>query len=355
MPINQSGMNQPGSDQPDMDQPSMDSAFREPSTDSRSATMNADAAAARAPLPDAPRRTLAARLLPAHLQPYAQLARLDRPIGWWLLLLPCWWSAALAGVAVGRPPNLLHLVLFLLGAVAMRGAGSTWNDILDRDLDAQVERTRARPLPSGSVGLAGAAVFLVLQACVGLLVLLCFDEFSIWLGMTALLPVIVYPLVKRFTNYPQIVLGLAFSWGALMGWAAVFGSLGLAPLLLYGAAIFWTVGYDTIYALQDIEDDAIVGIGSTARAHGPRVNRFVALCYLGAVLLLTLALLAVDARLPSWIGLGLFALHLGWQVARIRPDDPPRALALFRSNRDAGLVLFAGLALDAVGRWMHVI
>ena len=303
-------------------------------------------------LPDAPPQNLATRHLPGWAMPYAQMARLDRPIGWWLLLLPCWWSAAIAGVALRQPPNLLHMLLFFAGAIAMRGAGSTWNDILDRDLDRMVERTRQRPLASGRVAVWQAGLFLVLQCLVGLAVLLSFNRFSIGLGFLAMLPVIVYPLMKRVTNHPQIVLGLAFSWGALMGWAAVFAALDIAPLLLYAAAIAWTVGYDTIYALQDIEDDSIVGIGSTAIAYGSHVRRFVAACYGGAVLLMAMMLPIIDAGLPSWVGLGGFALLLAWQVLRMRPDDPGRALSLFRSNRNAGLVLLAGLFADAVVLWL---
>jgi 4-hydroxybenzoate polyprenyltransferase len=218
-------------------------------------------------LPDAQSGWLA-RALPPACRPYLQLARIDRPIGWWLLLLPCWWSTALAGVASRAAPNVLHLALFLVGSIAMRGAGSTYNDIVDRRLDASVARTRNRPIPSGRVNVTSAVAFLAAQALVGLAVLLCFNFFTIALGLGSLAIVAVYPFMKRITSWPQAVLGLAFSWGALMGWAARFASLAAAPVLLYLAAIFWTMGYDTIYALQDMEDDAIVGIGSTARRFG---------------------------------------------------------------------------------------
>ena len=212
-------------------------------------------------------------LAPPWSRPYLRLARADRPIGSWLLLLPCWWSAGLAAIATGQPyPNPWHVALFFIGAFVMRGAGCTWNDIVDRDLDAKVARTRSRPIPSGQVSVKGAAIFLVLQALVGLLVLLQFNRFTVFLGIASLAIVAVYPLMKRVIWWPQIVLGLAFSWGALMGWAAVFGALDAAPLLLYAGAIAWVIGYDTIYAHQDREDDALIGVKSTARLFGERTR-----------------------------------------------------------------------------------
>jgi 4-hydroxybenzoate polyprenyltransferase len=296
--------------------------------------------------PDAVPRSLVERL-PQRLQPYARMARLDRPIGWWLLLLPCWWSEALAARIAGHWPSLWTLLLFLIGAVAMRGAGSTWNDITDRDLDAQVARTRNRPLPSGQVTVTGAFIFLVLQCLVGLLVLLQFKVFAIVIGFLSLVPVVVYPFMKRFTNHPQVVLGLAFAWGALMGFAVHLGTLPLAAFLLYAGGIAWVIGYDTIYALQDIEDDAIVGIGSTARAYGSHVRLFIAAMFVLTLVLVGLAMRASGSGLAGWLGLGAFALHLGWQVAILRREDPIQALRLFRANRDAGLMLFAGLMVDA--------
>ncbi len=212
------------------------------------------------------------RIWPARLQPFVQLARIDRPIGWQLLLLPCWWSATLAGDVARTGPNPAHLVLFLIGAVAMRGAGSTFNDIIDRDIDRRVERTRGRPIASGRVSRRAAAMFLILQSLVGAAVLFSFNPFSIALGLGSLVIVAAYPFAKRVTHWPQAVLGLAFAWGALIGWAAVFGSLAVPPLLLYAAAILWTIGYDTIYALQDTTDDAVVGIGSTALYFGRAVR-----------------------------------------------------------------------------------
>jgi 4-hydroxybenzoate polyprenyltransferase len=276
------------------------------------------------------------------------MARFDRPIGWWLLLLPCWWSAALAASAVERAVNIWHLILLLIGAIVMRGAGSVWNDIVDRKLDAQVERTRGRPLPSGQVSVATAVAFASLLSLIGLVVLLQFNWFAVALGFCSLIPVAIYPYMKRITDYPQAVLGLAFAWGALMGWAAFHGEVGLAPLMLYAGTILWVIGYDTIYAMQDIEDDAIVGIRSTARAYGPDAPRLVLLCYLGAVGLIAGALVAGSADFPSWAGLAAFGLHLGWQVSRIDMTKPEVALKLFRSNRDAGLLLFAGLVVDSL-------
>jgi 4-hydroxybenzoate polyprenyltransferase len=301
------------------------------------------------PTPDAIPHPVVDRL-PGWSLPYARLARWDRPIGWWLLLLPCWWSAALAATMGETFPNLLTLLLFLVGAIAMRGAGSTWNDISDRDLDAKVARTRARPIPSGQVSVRQAFAFLVLQSGIGLAVLLSFNGFAIVAGFASLLPVVIYPFMKRFTNHPQIVLGLAFAWGALMGFATELGHWPAAAYALYAGAILWVIGYDTIYALQDIEDDAIVGIGSTARAYGEKVRLFIAAMYAGTLLALGLALKFAGAGVAGWLGLLAFAGHLLWQVATLRRDDARQALSLFRSNRDAGLLLFAGLALDAMFR-----
>jgi 4-hydroxybenzoate polyprenyltransferase len=297
---------------------------------------------------DAPIGNWVDRYAPAKSRPLLRMARFDRPIGWWLLLLPCWWSAALAASAVERSVHFQHLILFLIGAVVMRGAGSVWNDIVDRKLDAQVERTRNRPLPSGQVSVASAAAFATLLSLTGLGVLLQFNWFAVILGLCSLLPVAVYPFMKRVTDHPQAVLGLAFAWGALMGWAALHGEIGLAPLMLYAGAVMWVIGYDTIYALQDIEDDAIVGIRSTARAYGPDAPRLVLLCYLGAVGLIAGALVAASADFPSWAGLAAFGLHLGWQVSKVDVTKPERALTLFRSNRDAGLLLFVGLVVDSL-------
>ena len=290
-------------------------------------------------------------LAPAWLRPYLRLSRLDRPIGSWLLLIPCWWSAALAAVAAhARAPSIVHLVLFFIGAFAMRGAGCTWNDIVDRDLDASVERTRSRPIPSGQVSVIQAALFLILQALIGFAVLITFNGFAIALGIASLAIVAVYPFMKRITYWPQIVLGLAFSWGALMGWAAAFGSLAAPALLLYAGSISWVIGYDTIYAHQDREDDALIGIKSTALLFGPRTKPMLVLFYAVAVILLGAAGFLANAGWPFALGLAAFAAHLAWQVVRLDTADPDNCLAVFKSDRDAGLILFAGLLLDAALR-----
>ena len=286
------------------------------------------------------------RFAPKSWHPLLELARLDRPIGWWLLLLPCWWSSALASVRQGAPLHGRDLLLFFVGAVVMRGAGSTYNDIVDRDIDAKVERTKWRPLASGRIGVTGAKVFLIAQCLTGLAVLLCFNRFTIFLGCASLAVVGLYPFMKRISSWPQAVLGAAFAWGALVGWSAALGSLALAPFLLYLGTVFWTIGYDTIYAIQDIEDDAIAGIGSTARSFGGRVRSGVACLYALAVLFTEGAFLCAGAGGLAQGGLVLFALHLAWQVLRIDPGNGALALRLFRSNRDAGLLLFAGLAAE---------
>jgi 4-hydroxybenzoate polyprenyltransferase len=287
---------------------------------------------------------------PAWARPYLRLARLDRPIGSWLLLLPCWWSVGLAAVHARSQVNVWHLLLFFIGAFAMRGAGCTWNDIVDRDLDARVERTRSRPIPSGQVTVASAAAFLVLQALVGLAVLLQFNPFTIYVGFASLAVVAIYPFMKRITYWPQIVLGLAFSWGALMGWPATFARLDLPALLLYAGAISWVIGYDTIYAHQDREDDALIGIKSTALLFRERTKPMLALFYALAVALIALAGWSAGAGLVFALGLLAFAAHLAWQIARLDVDDPIGCLVVFKSNRDAGLILFAGLVLDAALR-----
>jgi 4-hydroxybenzoate polyprenyltransferase len=288
---------------------------------------------------------------PLWSRPYLRLSRLDRPIGSWLLLMPCWWSAALAaGIAhdVGRLPFLL--VLFFVGAFAMRGAGCTWNDITDRDLDARVERTRSRPIPAGQVSVAQAAVFLVLQALVGLAVLLQFNRFAVETGIASLLIVAVYPFMKRITYWPQIVLGLAFSWGALMGFAVLLGRIDATALVLYAGSIAWVIGYDTIYAHQDTEDDALIGIKSTALLFGARTRPALLVFYGLAVVLIGIALALAGAGWMAWIGLAAFAAHLVWQIRRLEIGDPALCLRIFKSNRDAGLLLFAGILVNAMLR-----
>jgi 4-hydroxybenzoate polyprenyltransferase len=288
---------------------------------------------------------------PQWSRPYLRLCRLDRPIGSWLLLMPCWWSAALAAGVIGKVGRLpLILVLFFIGAFVMRGAGCTWNDITDRDLDARVERTRSRPIPAGQVSVPGAAVFLVAQALIGLAVLLQFNRFAILTGIASLVIVAVYPFMKRITWWPQIVLGLAFSWGALMGFAVTLGRLDAAALALYAGSIAWVIGYDTIYAHQDAEDDALIGIKSTALLFGARTRPALMVFYATAVALIGVALALAGAGLVAWIGLAAFAAHLVWQIARLEISDPALCLRIFKSNRDAALLLFIGLLADAVLR-----
>ena len=290
-------------------------------------------------------------LAPAWLRPYLRLARYDRPIGSWLLLLPCCWSAALAaGIARDVKQLPVVLALFLVGAFAMRGAGCTWNDITDRDLDARVERTRSRPIPAGQVSVAGALVFLVLQALVGLVVLLQFNRFAIMTGLASLAVVAVYPFMKRIIWWPQVVLGLAFSWGALMGFAVMLGSLGAPAFVLYAGSIAWVIGYDTIYAHQDREDDALIGVKSTARLFGENTPAMLTLFYGLAVMLIGAAVFLCGCSWLAWIGVFAFSLHLVRQTRAIRIDDGALCRRLFHSNRDAGLMLFAGLVADA---WMR--
>ncbi|VIO68241.1 4-hydroxybenzoate octaprenyltransferase [Bradyrhizobium ivorense] len=290
---------------------------------------------------------------PVWTRPYLRLARADRSIGSWLLLMPCWWSAALAaGVAHDVRPLPLVVLLFFIGAFVMRGAGCTWNDITDRDLDDKVERTRSRPIPAGQVTVKQALVFMLLQALIGLAVLLQFNRFAILTGIASLAIVAVYPFMKRITWWPQVVLGLAFSYGALMGFAVTFGRIDLTAVVLYAGSIAWVIGYDTIYAHQDAEDDALIGVKSTARLFGERTHRALAVLYGLAVLLIGVALALAGAGWPAWLGLAAFALHLALQIRRLDIKDGALCLRIFWSNREAGLLLFAGLVVDAVLRAM---
>ena len=286
-------------------------------------------------------------LAPAITRPYLRLARLDRPIGSWLLLMPCWWSAGLAGMHDGRLPSLWHIVLFFIGAFAMRGAGCTWNDLVDRNLDGLVERTRSRPIPSKQVTVVQATLFLLAQALIGLLVLLQFNRFSVMTGFASLLVVAVYPFMKRITYWPQIVLGLAFSWGALMGWPAAFGRLDWPALVLYAGSISWVIGYDTIYAHQDREDDLMIGIKSTALLFLENTRPILAAFYAGAVVLIAAAGLMAGGGFIFMLGIAAFAAHLAWQVLRLNINDSAHCLMLFKSNRDAGLILFGAMLIDA--------
>ena len=283
---------------------------------------------------------------PPFLRPYLRLARLDRPIGSWLLLIPCWWSVGLTGIRTNHFPSLWHMVLFLIGAFAMRGAGCTWNDLVDRDLDGLVERTRSRPIPSGQVTVAEATAFMMLQALIGFLVLIQFNRYTVITGICSLLVVAIYPFMKRITYWPQIVLGLAFSYGALMGWPAAFGRLDWPALVLYAGSICWVIGYDTIYAHQDREDDLLIGIKSTALLFGEETRPMLAKFYAAAVVLIGFAGLMAGGRFIFVLGLIGFAAHLAWQVTQLDINDSARCLKLFKSNRDAGLILFGAMLLE---------
>lgn len=281
------------------------------------------------------------RYAPARLAPYLKLARLDRPIGTWLLLWPCWWSIALA--SAGTWPDPLLLALFAIGAIAMRGAGCTVNDIADHDLDKGVARTASRPIPSGAVSVRQAALFLIPQLAIGAGVLFSLNRFAILLGFASLALVVTYPFMKRITYWPQAWLGLTFNWGALLGWAAVTGTLDWPPVLLYAAGFFWTLGYDTIYAHQDKEDDLIVGVKSAALALGEHTRAAVAVFYAIMIALTATAGALAGLGWPFHVGLAAVAAHFTWQVATVDINDQPDCLTKFRSNRWMGWLLFAGI------------
>lgn len=301
---------------------------------------------------DAVRGNWVDRHAPPAARPYLRLARADRPIGTWLLLFPCWWSMALASIADGRPyPNPWHLLLFAIGAFVMRAAGCAYNDYVDRDYDAQVARTMSRPIPSGQVTPRNALAFVVAMGLIGLLVLLQFNSATIWLGISSLALVLLYPFMKRFTYWPQVVLGLAFNWGALVGWSSVMQGVGTPALLLYAGSVAWTIGYDTIYAHQDREDDLMLGLKSTALRFGPSTPAWVAAFYLVAILLWALASWLAGAHLVTFVALAAIGLHFAWQVHGLDIDNAANCLRRFRSNRDVGLILFAGLALDMLVSW----
>ena len=301
---------------------------------------------------DAPARNWVDRWAPAFLRPYLRLGRFDRPIGTWLLLFPCWWSQTLAEVERGQPyPSLSLLALFAAGALAMRAAGCAYNDFVDRDIDASVARTRSRPIPSGQVSPLAALVFVVVLGLAGLLVLLQFNTFTIVLAMSSLLIVLAYPFAKRITSYPQFVLGLAFNWGALVGWSAVKGSIGWPAVLLYIGCVLWTIGYDTIYAHQDKEDDALLGLGSTALTFADNTTSYVGALYGCAVVLWLLAGLLAGTHLIYYLALTLVFLQLAWQVSTLDTNDAANCLWRFRSNRDVGLAVFLGLVADMALSW----
>jgi 4-hydroxybenzoate polyprenyltransferase len=308
-----------------------------------------DASATR--IADARPQNWVERLLPGVALPYAQLMRLDRPIGWWLLLLPCWWGLVLGQIAVGGGvPSLWYAVLFLLGAIIMRGAGCTLNDMADVDFDAKVARTKSRPIASGRVSRKQALLFLAAQALIGLVILLQFNWYTVVLGAASLLIVAIYPFMKRITHWPQFVLGLAFNWGALVGWSATHASLSLPAVLLYAGGIFWTLAYDTIYAHQDTEDDALIGVKSTALLFGANSKPWLAMFFGAAIFCIAAALWSVGAGVASYIGLAAAAAHGLWQLQSFNHSDSALCLKLFTSNRTFGLLFFAGLLVDCLTR-----
>ncbi len=305
---------------------------------------------------DAPPGNWVDRFAPAPIRPYLRLSRADRPIGTWLLLLPCFWGVALAAAA--DAPRLFDfwiVVACTLGAAVMRGAGCTWNDITDRHIDGAVARTRLRPIPSGQVSVRGALVWMAAQTAIGAMLLFTFNGAAIVMGLASLVPVVVYPFAKRFAWWPQVFLGLAFNWGALLAWVAHTGSLSAPPVLLYLSGIAWTLFYDTIYAHQDKEDDALIGVKSTARLFGARTGRWLGLFLMAAVTLMTVAVLLAllpDAP-PLKLGLALVApwglgWHMLWQMQRLDIDQPEICLRLFRANRETGLIAALFLAAAAL-------
>ena len=299
-------------------------------------------------LPDARPDNWVDRFAPAALRPWLKLGRFDRPAGIWLLLLPCWQGVALRAAEEAAWPDWRLLVLFAIGAAVMRAAGCAYNDVVDRDIDARVARTAARPVASGRIRVRDAWIYIVALSLVGLAVLLTFDPVAIALGVSSVGLVAAYPFMKRITWWPQAWLGLTFNWGALVGYAAAEGVLFAPALLLYASGVFWTLGYDTIYAVQDIEDDALIGVKSSARRLGPNAPQGVLGFYVVSAGLALAAGLVAGLGLLFYVGWLLYAGHLLLQATRLRVDDPLRALRLFRSNRDAGLILFAAVTLGTL-------
>ncbi|HEX4183782.1 MAG TPA: 4-hydroxybenzoate octaprenyltransferase [Caulobacteraceae bacterium] len=300
------------------------------------------------PLPDAAPTNWVDRHAPLSLRPWLKLGRFDRPVGIWLLMLPGWQSIALAAAMHGAWPDPRLLAEFLVGATLMRAAGCAFNDIVDRDIDAKVARTAARPIASGQISVAQAWAFIAACSLISLGLLLTMGPLAIALGAASLALVAAYPFMKRITWWPQAWLGLTFNWGALLGFAAASGTLQAPALLLYASGVFWTLGYDTIYAVQDLEDDALAGVKSSARRLGANAPQGVLAFYMIAVALVLSCgdIAGLGPVLPFVIV--VYGAHLAWQARRLSLDDPASALALFKSNRDAGLILFLGLM---AGSW----
>ena len=301
-----------------------------------------------APLPDALPTNWVDRHAPAWAQPWLKLGRFDRPTGIWLLMLPGWQGIALAHAADGEPPSLTLLALFFLGAALMRAAGCAYNDIVDRDIDAKVARTAGRPIPAGQITVRQAWVFIAVCCAASLAILLTFNRTAQLLGVASLALVAAYPFMKRITWWPQAWLGLTFNWGVLLGYAAVEGTLGWPALLLYASGVFWTLGYDTIYAVQDLEDDALAGVKSSARRLGAGAPKAVLGFYLAAFALALAAAIVAGLGPLFYPPAAVFGMMLSRQAQRLRVDDPAGALALFKSNTWAGVVLFVALV---AGMW----
>ena len=284
------------------------------------------------------------RLAPPGARPYLRLARIDRPIGTWLLLIPCWWGTAFAASSLSafRWSDLMLYILFAVGAMVMRGAGCCWNDIMDRDFDAKVARTTQRPIANGDLTVRQALLFMALLMLIGLAVLIPMGQAAAMVAIASLVLVVIYPLMKRVTYWPQFFLGLAFNWGILVAWAAVTGGLGLPAALLYAAGIAWTLGYDTIYAHQDKEDDALIGVKSTALKFGANTKPWLWGFYAVTLVLTAAAGATVGLAWPFYVLLALGAVQLAWQVIDLDLDDPADCLAKFHSNRYFGFILLAG-------------
>ena len=288
------------------------------------------------------------RYAPAFAKPYLRLMRADRPIGTWLLLLPCWWGLALASPGAPAAQVIAYGALFALGAIVMRGAGCAYNDIVDKDYDAKVARTALRPIPSGQISVRAAWIFLAALCLAGLAVLVQFNPYTIGLGVSSLALVAAYPFMKRVTWWPQAFLGLTFNWGALMGYSALAGKLTLAPALLYAAGVAWTLGYDTIYAHQDKEDDALIGVKSSARALGANTIGALKIFYAITIALAAAAGLEGGLHGAYVVFLAAPAAHFVWQIRNVNIDEPANCLSVFKSNREAGLLILAALLLAAM-------